>query len=141
MTEVWHSPDTLFRPDRKLGYISLRFMKQSKATLAMQRWPITVSIECAFLRGFPGTKLGIQAALALGDRFDATFHWGQLTPPGYGRRIPEIYTSRLRDWQVASAAMGIVPNDTFSTEYSQAHQLETNMTAGRSPSDLLLLKL
>jgi hypothetical protein len=127
-------------PGRKPGYISLRFMKRSKATLAMQRWEVTVSVECAYLRGFPGTERGIQEALALGERFNAVFHWGQLQPPDYGDRIPELFGPALRDWRMAIRLVGVVPGDTFSNEYSRSHQLEPLVRAGRPSSYFLLFR-
>jgi hypothetical protein len=133
LLDVWHTS-----PGRKPGYISLRFMQCSKATLAMQRWPVTVSVECTFLHGFPGTELGVQNTLALGRRRGAIFHWGQLTPPGYGRRLDDLFGPALTEWKIAIATLGVVPDDMFSTDYSQTHQLEPSVRP-RQPSDLLLL--
>ncbi|MDF9798142.1 hypothetical protein OKW21_003405 [Catalinimonas alkaloidigena] len=127
-------------PGRKTGYISLRFMGQSRATMAMQRWSVTVSVECTFFKGFPGNDIGILNALALGTQYGAVFHWGQLTPPGYALQIPNIFGSSLTDWRTAIADLGLIPEGTFSTEFSQKYQFEPiEINAHCASDDNLLL--
>jgi hypothetical protein len=59
------------------GYVSLRFMSQSNALIAMQKWPRCCSLEIAGT----GTALGTDPYLAMVERdaldMGATVHWGQ----------------------------------------------------------------
>jgi hypothetical protein len=59
------------------GYISLRFMTQSEALLAMQRWPRTCSIEIAGLSRINGTDILISTLAGDAKSFDTVLHWGQ----------------------------------------------------------------
>lgn len=60
------------------GYISLRFMAQSEAFLAMQLWPRTCSIEIAGLSNVDGTDPLLRALEEDAKNFNAVLHWGQL---------------------------------------------------------------
>ncbi len=123
LKQAWNSSG-----GRKVGYFSIRFMGMSRATLAMQRWPTTVSIECCVFNGYPGTDRGVQAAFDLGTRYGAVFHWGQLTPPDYGAFLPSRYGHAIEDWRGAIRRLGVRPGDTFSTNYSRNHTLEPSRT-------------
>jgi hypothetical protein len=59
------------------GYISLRFMAQSQAHLAMQRWTRTCSIEIAGLSRIEGTGPLLKQVEADAMKFGAILHWGQ----------------------------------------------------------------
>jgi hypothetical protein len=59
------------------GYISIRFMAQSPAYIAMQKWPRTCSIEIAGLARVEGTEPFLKQVEQDAGTFGAALHWGQ----------------------------------------------------------------
>jgi hypothetical protein len=112
------------------GYISLRFMNQSQATLAMQQWPRTCSIEIAGLSRVLGTGPFLQTLEEDAKKFGALFlHWGQRNnwpmreiEKRYGSTAP---LSPMFKWR--SALSGLTDHGryaAFSTEFSKHKGLE-----------------
>jgi hypothetical protein len=62
-----------------LGYASLRFVGQSRALLAPERYPVTCAIEVACLRDMSGSQELVDYAvqLARSPIYDGILHWGQ----------------------------------------------------------------
>ncbi|MBK5290842.1 MAG: hypothetical protein JJE04_03985 [Acidobacteriia bacterium] len=62
-----------------VGYASLRFMGSSRATLAMQQWETTCSVEVACLRDVVGSQALVDFAVnwARNNNNLCTLHWGQ----------------------------------------------------------------
>src|SRR5262249_38057507 len=59
------------------GYISMRFMAQAQALIAMQKWPRTCSIEIAGLAHVKGVEPLLEQVEADAVTFNAILHWGQ----------------------------------------------------------------
>jgi hypothetical protein len=59
------------------GYISMRFMAQSQATIAMQKWPRTCSIEIAGLAHVKGVEPLLAQVETDAVAANAVLHWGQ----------------------------------------------------------------
>jgi hypothetical protein len=107
------------------GYVSLRFIRASQASLAMERFPLTVAIEVAVPRGrssdqFPDfmTKLG-----SIAEAHGAIPHWGQqhtVTPA----RVQEIYGDGLEAWRWAVAELEGGGSSTFSSKFCVDRGLE-----------------
>lgn len=65
-----------------IGYVSLRYVRQSRALIAPARFPETVVMEVAEIRNDDGTAPFVDnaAAVARHPMFAAPFHWGQHNP-------------------------------------------------------------
>ena len=68
-----------FSGQAAVGYISLRYMSQSRALIGMARHPLTVSLEVSALRDVVGSTEFVQHArrVALNENFGGILHWGQ----------------------------------------------------------------
>lgn len=123
-----------------VGYISLRFMRNSQALLAPQQWPTTCAVEVAGLNDVSGVKGLIDYAiqLALNPNFKGILHWGQRnesTRAHIEERFGDSATNlggKLGKWRQALAR--ITQNgtlDRFSNEFTRRTGLEIVMpTAG-----------
>jgi hypothetical protein len=116
-----------------VGYISLRFMSQSQALLAPQRWVTTCSVEVAGLNDVHAVKglIDYAIALALDPNFKGILHWGQRNESSRAQiqdRFGDTATSpggRLGAWRQALAR--ITQNgklDGFSNEFTRRTGLE-----------------
>src|SRR4030095_9674017 len=79
------------------GWISLRFTRNTRASLGMQQWGITCAIEIATLPNIVNWKDLLGLVLELMYHHGGKPHWGQLnnlTVPGHG----SIY-SRFSEWR------------------------------------------
>jgi hypothetical protein len=99
-----------------VGYVSLRFMRQSESPLAMQRWERTCSVEVALLQGAAGNQALLRRLQAAVVAAGGTVHWGQyhdLTPADVRKMYP-----RLGQWQ---SQLRRVRGDsmTFSNEFTR----------------------
>lgn len=65
------------QPEAIAGYISLRFMTASPAPIAMQRWPLTCSVEIAGLSRVEGVAPFLRQVEADAVQHGAILHWGQ----------------------------------------------------------------
>ena len=104
-----------------VGWFSLRYMSSSSATLAMQQWPCTVSVEVALLRGVDGTAEFLGDFIECAIQRGATIHWGQTNPVDaavIGRQYP------LANWraQMAKLTQGASAN-VFVNEFCRTHGL------------------
>ena len=130
------------------GYISLRFMTSAEATLAMQRWPRTCSIEIAGLRNVHGTEPLLKALEEGAKNFGAILHWGQRN--GWGmKEIENRYDPTCAFWsivQVAQCPLGSIGSRTLCGFFNAVHKTEgsrdhdPNHSRLRSSSDGGLLR-
>jgi hypothetical protein len=65
-----------------VGYASLRFTADTRATLGPERWPLTCAVEIAGLKDVDGVTELIDYAIALSrdPNFGGILHWGQRNP-------------------------------------------------------------
>jgi hypothetical protein len=111
------------------GYVSLRFMTQSQALLAMQRWPRTCSIEIAGLSRVLGTDPLLQTLEEDAKQFDVVLHWGQRNgwpmreiEKRFGSTAP---TAPLYKWRKALSDLSEHGRyAAFSTDFSKHKGLE-----------------
>jgi hypothetical protein len=68
-----------FHGQAAVGYISLRYMTQTRALIGMAKHPLTVSLEVSALRDVVGSTEFVQHArrVALNRNFGGILHWGQ----------------------------------------------------------------
>jgi hypothetical protein len=78
------------------GYISLRFTGRTRASLGMQQWDQTCSVEVSTVRNVPHLDDELLPKLyKLGFDAGALPHWGQELPlEGHGGRYP-----RFEEWR------------------------------------------
>jgi len=121
---------------RQAGYISIRFTGRSEAPLAMQRWPVTASVELILLEDLdPRAREKVEHVNDLASRHDVRFHWGMLRPPPPG--VPGAAVAQeLEQWRRGAAMLGVSARDGFSSELSQRYGLEPSR---RPRSDFLLM--
>jgi hypothetical protein len=111
------------------GYISLRFMSQSQAPLAMQQWPRTCSIEIAGLSRVNGTAPFLTRIEADAIDYNAILHWGQRNN-WQMKHVESIYfptgpNGQLFKWRDALSRLTEHGRfDVFSTAFSKQVGLE-----------------
>lgn len=106
------------------GYVSLRFTQSSCAFLAMQRWPVTCSIEVALLRGMRGNAEIFRMLERAAVDHGGTIHWGQritVRQADVERMYPEL--GRWRE-QLARIAATEADADLFDSDFSSRCGLE-----------------
>jgi FAD/FMN-containing dehydrogenase len=111
------------------GYLSMRFVRGSRALLAMERWPQSVAVEVATLRppddgNDPMYSEFVKAAANLAATYGALPHWGQIhaadpdaLAKGYGAKA-------LGGWRWALAEIQQRGGHTFSSAFTRARGLE-----------------
>lgn len=138
--------DDVIRLTRKyfpvFGYIGVRFTPVASALIAMQRYPLTASVEVAT----PRSRLDDVYAAFWSELHDAARarqgipHWGQefrLTEA----ELAALYGPRLRRWrEVLADICGGAPQ-VFSTAFSQDKGLEPLGGAGGTDDDAIDLFL
>ncbi|BDC50877.1 hypothetical protein F183_A31930 [Bryobacterales bacterium F-183] len=131
------------------GYASLRYMGRSRHLMAMQRHPLTVSIEIAFPRRANSDEDFFQPFVdrihLLAKQWGGIPHWGQrhVLSSGY---VESLYQMDMVAWRYVLAeleqgyARQAEPRKTFSTVFSRKvglEPLEGNPVAtGRRQRDL-----
>jgi len=116
-------------PEAFGGYISLRFMAQSEAHIAMQKWPRTCSIEIAGLSRVEGTEPFLKRIEADAVDFRAVLHWGQRNNWSMkdveGVYVPAGPWGALFKWRAALSELTDHGRyDVFSTDFSKQMGLE-----------------
>ncbi len=113
------------------GFVSIRFCAGSDAPLAMQRWPVTASVEVVLLEQFGSPRTFIQRVLQDSLSYDCRFHLGMTSPNwSYG----DGFRQDVESWNRGAARLGVRSGDSFSTASSRALGLEPN----RGTRDTLL---
>jgi hypothetical protein len=123
-----------------VGYASMRFTRQTRALIGMQKWPLTCSVEIAGLLNVSGSEDLIRYAqrVALNHNVKAILHWGQRNDQAQAdtERIfgdPAVpAASNLGRWR---AALGSVTDngrlDGFSSDFTRQTGLEVVSAAMR----------
>jgi hypothetical protein len=104
------------------GYIALRFIRQSDAYIAMERFPVTVAIELGFLRPWTAGTSFLQAARESASRHGGIPHWGQSYDESRSSRT--YFGSSLDCFQYAIARIEDGWRPTFSTSFSRDSGLD-----------------
>jgi hypothetical protein len=104
------------------GYVSLRFMAKSHSSLAMQRWPVTVSMEIATLSKASGAATLMARIEEESLSRGAILHWGQRNNRGQADIEKHIFMDPWRAALSEVSAHGRLAN--FSTEFSRHKGLE-----------------
>ncbi len=109
-----------------IGYISARFVRGSDALIAPARFPETVVLEVAALRGIEGSEHFVRNAerLAQNPFFNATFHWGQQNPATRAQ-VEQQFGDRLFRWRNALAVLN-GNGQAFSSAFTRQTGLEPN---------------
>jgi len=99
------------------GYISLRFMGQTRAFLGMQQWNQTCSVEVATLPGIHGVFALLSDMLDLMRAHGGLPHWGQLLDLN-GQGHGSIYPNFSKWREVYSALSNNFTARTFENDLS-----------------------
>jgi hypothetical protein len=106
------------------GYIGIRFMGSTRASLGMQQWNQTCSVEISTLGGVQGELALLTNILDLMYTFGGVPHWGQLIDlnvKGNGNLYP-----RLQEWrQIYGRLSNNFATRTFENSLSIRWQLTT----------------
>jgi len=107
-----------------VGYISLRYIKQSSALIAPARYADTVVLEIAAFRAVSGSIDFVMNAanLARDPNFNASFHWGQYNPLKR-EEVERHYGERLYRWRKALNFLNGGHNG-FSSKFTRHTGLE-----------------
>jgi len=104
------------------GYVAMRFMGGTRASLGMQQWGLTCSVEISTLPGIAAGRDLLGLILELMYQRGGIPHWGQLldlTVPGHGSLYP-----RFAEWrEVYKQLSNNFALQTFETELSNRWQL------------------
>jgi hypothetical protein len=115
-----------FRGLAFLGYASLRFTQSTRATIGMQKYPVTCSVEVACLKGVSGSQELIDYAvqLALNPNIGGVLHWGQRND-STAADVERLYGDSIKAWRRALSR--ITDNgrlDGFSSAFTRRTGLE-----------------
>lgn len=113
------------------AYLAVRFMGQSRALLAPQRWPLTCGVEIAALRGLIGNFdlfREIQQT-TLAAPFSGVLHWGQRNDCSRAE-IEAAFGAAIGTWR-SSLSEVEGASTLFSNPFSRSHGLEV---VGSAPS-------
>jgi len=119
------------------GYISVRFMSQTRAFLGMQQWPQTYSVEVSTLPGITGEWELLGDMLDLMYAFDGLPHWGQLLDIGQQRGYGDLYPN-YRNWQQIYASLS---NNFATRTFENALSSRWQLTAQRLVMNVQIKKL
>lgn len=104
------------------GYVAIRFTGPSSASLAMQRWPVTVAVEVVLVQDLDPAALDrIRAVNEFARPHDVRFHLGMTRPMDYRSAGLD---ADLAAWKRGAEKLGIVEGDGFSSAFSRAAGLE-----------------
>ena len=107
------------------GYLALRFMKASRALIAMQQDDMTCSLELSGLGGCKGNDIFMAEIAETAVGMGARLHWGQFNDNIGADAIEASYGDKLTRWRRVLAQMsrnGRQP--TFSTPFTVKKGLE-----------------
>ena len=122
-----------FQGKAAVGYASLRYTGPTRATIGMQRYPVTCSVEVACLRDVEGSSEMVEWAskVARNANFKGILHWGQRndsTVEEIQNRFgdaPSLPGGRLGEWRnVLSRFTSNGLHYAFSSSYSMRLGLE-----------------
>jgi hypothetical protein len=123
--------DSLYDHARALGgvpgYLSMRFVRQSDATVAMERFPLTVAVEVSILRPWPTGTAFLQEAQRLALGSGGIPHWGQQIYGALDTR--RLYGRSLDCFHYAVARLEEGAGPTFSSAFSRRHGLDPTQDA------------
>jgi FAD binding domain/PASTA domain len=125
MATIARAQDTFF-----VGYVSIRFMAQTRAHLGMQQWPGTCSVEISVVQGVRELPALIEEIYREGIAAGGLPHWGQQVDIGGQQGYAGVYRDYPRWRQVygrLSAGFGI---RTFATDLSDRWNLTRAADAG-----------
>ncbi|WHT16113.1 hypothetical protein N8J89_23580 [Crossiella sp. CA-258035] len=109
------------------GYVSLRFLRGSRALLAPAPFERSCAIEVAMLRGLVGNRKALTLLHELAVRHGGRLHWGQLNELD-SAGTTQHFGPALTDWRrELTATEG--DSTTFSTPFTRLRGLETNRPA------------
>jgi hypothetical protein len=125
------------RPEHRpvFGYIGIRFTPAASALIAMQKFPLTASVEVATARSrVDDVHAGFWSALHDAARVRQGIpHWGQEFRHT-AAELEALYGARLRRWRAALADLCHGAPGVFSTAFSRDKGLEP-LGAGGGASD------
>jgi hypothetical protein len=104
------------------GYISLRFTSRSRANLAIQRWPRTVIVEVAGLKGLSGIDALLDAIERDAIDMGATVHWGQRNI-ATASDVEASFGAALDEWRSALSELEPAGGSRFATSFTDARGL------------------
>ena len=124
------------------GYIGIRFTPVASAMIAMQRYPLTASVEVAT----PRSRLDNIYATFWSELHEAARarkgfpHWGQEFRHSK-TELAELYGARLRRWREVLADVCGGGAQVFSTVFTREKGLEPLLAAGATEEDAIDLFL
>ena len=120
------------------GYIGIRFTPAASALLAMQKYPLTASVEVATARSrVDDVYAGFWSALHDAARARQGIpHWGQQFRHTAGE-LEALYGARLRRWRAALADVCHGAPEVFSTAFSRDKGLEPLGAGGATDDDAI----
>jgi hypothetical protein len=113
-----------------VGYVSLRYVRGSRALIAPSRFDQTLVIEVAAIRAASGSMDFVMnaAKIARHPAFNASFHWGQFNPlerHEVERNFGKVPGSRMDRWRTSLRALtDNGSRDGFSSNFTQRTGLE-----------------
>lgn len=110
------------------GYISLRFMGQTRATIGMQQWPQTCAVEISVISGVQGVAELITRLYQAGISRGALPHWGQQLDLGVESHASR-YGGYLQWRQVFAKMSNNFTTFTFANQLSDRWGLTTRDAA------------
>jgi hypothetical protein len=108
-----------------MGYVALRFVRQTTSKLGMQQFPLTVCIEASI--SYPGSvnKEYEEAVQALARNHGGIPHWGQEHSLNKSQ-VQQLYRERLEPWRWAVAETESPVQGTFSSTFTRERGLEVD---------------
>jgi hypothetical protein len=106
--------------------LSIRFTRGSEALLAMQQFPMTVTVEIFTLRGLPGSDEFLRRVQSLAAAHGGIPHWG-LIHDLTETEVARLYGDNHTVWRRVLARLieeGAGRAETFSTNFSVRRGLE-----------------
>lgn len=124
------------------GYIGIRFTPGASALIAMQKYPLTASVEVATARSrLDDVHAGFWSALHEAARARQGIpHWGQEFRHT-SAELEALYGARLRRWRSALADVCHGAPGVFSTAFSRDKGLEPLGASGATDDDAIDLFL
>lgn len=108
-----------------VGWFSLRFTMGTRASLGMQQWPRSCSVELSTLPNIRGLPELLSSLLDIGYSLGGKPHWGQRSDGLITQPDASIY-ARLPEWRSAYARLSDnFRKRTFENAFSRRWQLTT----------------
>jgi hypothetical protein len=108
-----------------VGYVSLRFVRETMSKLGMERFPLTVAIEVTISRPGSVNNEYVQSVEALAFKHGGIPHWGQEHSLNK-IQVEQLYKDRLEPWRWALAETEMPLQGTFSSAFTRERGLEVN---------------